>query len=232
MRTINNNELRLTNVGQEVTLVGWCSKKRNLGGLIFIDLRDRSGIVQLVVEPTNENYELAESVKNEYVLQVTGKVVERESKNKNIDTGDVEVIVSELKILNTAENPPLIIQDQTDALEDTRMKYRYLDIRRPIMQKNLMLRHKTTMSIRNYFDGEGFMEIETPCLGKSTPEGARDFLVPSRVHEGSFYALPQSPQIYKQLYHNEPITGQDLIFGVDFKKDLFKTKAIIKPFSG
>ena len=199
MRTINNNELRLTNVGEVVKLVGWCSKKRNLGGLIFIDLRDRSGIVQLVVEPNNENYELAESVKNEYVLQVSGKVVERESKNKNIDTGDVEVIVSELTILNTAENPPLIIQDQTDALEDTRMKYRYLDIRRPIMQKNLMLRHKTTMSIRNYFDSEGFMEIETPCLGKSTPEGARDFLVPSRVHQGSFYALPQSPQLYKQL---------------------------------
>ncbi len=199
MRTINNNDLRITHVGKEVTLVGWCSKKRNLGGLIFIDLRDRSGIAQLVIEPNNENYSLAEEVKNEYVLKATGKVVERESKNKNIPTGDVEVIVSELVILNTAENPPLIIQDQTDALEDTRMKYRYLDIRRPVMQKNLMLRHKTTMSIRNYFDSVGFMEIETPCLGKSTPEGARDFLVPSRVHEGSFYALPQSPQIYKQL---------------------------------
>ncbi len=199
MRTINNNDLRITHVGEEVTLVGWCSKKRNLGGLIFIDLRDRSGIAQLVIEPNNENYSLAEEVKNEYVLKATGKVVERESKNKNIPTGDVEVIVSELVILNTAENPPLIIQDQTDALEDTRMKYRYLDIRRPVMQKNLMLRHKTTMSIRNYFDSVGFMEIETPCLGKSTPEGARDFLVPSRVHEGSFYALPQSPQIYKQL---------------------------------
>lgn len=199
MRTKNNNDLRIENVGEVVTLVGWCSKKRNLGGLIFIDLRDRSGIAQLVVEPNNKNYDIASEVKNEYVLKATGKVVERESKNKNIATGDVEVIVSELEILNTAENPPLIIQDATDALEDTRMKYRYLDLRRPIMQRNLMLRHKTTISVRNFFDNEGFVEIETPFLGKSTPEGARDFLVPSRVHEGSFYALPQSPQIYKQL---------------------------------
>lgn len=174
-------------------------KKRNLGGLIFIDLRDRSGIVQLVIEPNNENYSKALDVKNEYVLYVTGLVVERQNKNENLPTGDIEVIVSELKILNEAENPPLLIQDQTDALEDTRMKYRYLDLRRPVMQKNLILRHRTMMATRNFFDAEGFVEIETPYLGKSTPEGARDFLVPSRLYAGSFYALPQSPQMYKQL---------------------------------
>lgn len=199
MRSKTNGELRINNIGETVNLVGWCSKKRNLGGLIFIDLRDRSGIVQLVIEPTNENYTKALDVKNEYVLNVTGLVVERQNKNGNLSTGDIEVIVSELKILNEAENPPLLIQNQTDALEDTRMKYRYLDLRRPIMQKNLILRHRTMMATRNFFDSEGFVEIETPYLGKSTPEGARDFLIPSRLYEGSFYALPQSPQMYKQL---------------------------------
>ena len=199
MRTKNNGELRISNVGETVTLCGWCSKKRNLGGLIFIDLRDRWGITQLVVNPENENYSLCESIKNEYVLKVTGKVVERSSKNANLPTGDIEVEVSKLEVLSTSEQPPLLIQDNTDALEDTRMKYRYLDLRRPCMQKNLIVRHKTTMAIRNYFDSLDFVEIETPFLGKSTPEGARDFLVPSRVHEGCFYALPQSPQLYKQL---------------------------------
>ena len=199
MRTKNNGELRLANVGEVVTLTGWCAKKRNLGGLIFIDLRDRYGITQLVVEPSNQNYNLASEVKNEYVLKVTGEVVERQSKNNNIPTGEVEVLVSELEVLNTAEQTPLLIQDNTDALEDTRMKYRYLDLRRPQMQRNLVLRHKTTIAVRNYFDELGFVEIETPFLGKSTPEGARDFLVPSRVHNGEFYALPQSPQLFKQL---------------------------------
>lgn len=199
MRSKTNGELRIENIGETVHLVGWCSKKRNLGGLIFIDLRDRSGIVQLVIEPNNENYSKALDVKNEYVLYVTGLVVERQNKNENLPTGDIEVIVSELKILNESENPPLLIQDQTDALEDTRMKYRYLDLRRPVMQKNLILRHRTMMATRNFFDAEGFVEIETPYLGKSTPEGARDFLVPSRLYAGSFYALPQSPQMYKQL---------------------------------
>lgn len=199
MRTKYNHEVRMNNVGETVTVVGWCSKKRNLGGLIFIDLRDRTGIVQLVVEPDNSNYQTAIDIKNEYVLKATGKVVERENKNPNLETGDVEIIVNELVILNTAETPPLLIQDATDALEDTRMKYRYLDLRRPSMQKNLMIRHKATIVTRNYFDEKGFIEIETPYLGKSTPEGARDFLVPSRVHDGSFYALPQSPQLYKQL---------------------------------
>ena len=199
MRTRNNNELRLTNVNEVVTLVGWCSKKRNLGGLIFIDLRDRYGITQLVVEPDNSMYEIANSVKNEYVLKATGKVVERQSKNPKLPTGEIEVIVSELTILNTAEQPPMLIQDDTDALEDTRMKYRYLDLRRPTMQRNLLLRHKVYIATRNYFDERDFIEVETPVLGKSTPEGARDFLVPSRLYEGSFYALPQSPQMYKQL---------------------------------
>lgn len=199
MRTKNNNELRISNVGETVTLVGWCSKKRNLGGLIFIDLRDRYGITQLVVEPNNKNYDIANNIKNEYVLKAIGHVVERQSKNPNLPTGDIEVIVDELVILNTAEQPPLLIQDNTDALEDTRMKYRYLDLRRPTMQKNLILRHKACMAIRNYFDSLNFVEVETPVLGKSTPEGARDFLVPSRLYKGSFYALPQSPQMYKQL---------------------------------
>lgn len=199
IRTINNNSLRMNNVGQHHTLVGWCSKKRNLGGLIFIDLRDRYGISQLVISPDSSFYGLASSVRNEYVLKATGEVVERSSKNPNIPTGDVELKVESLEILSTAEQPPFLIQDETDALEDLRMKYRYLDLRRPVMQNNFILRHKAAMSIRNYFDSLDFIEIETPFLGKSTPEGARDFLVPSRVHNGSFYALPQSPQMYKQL---------------------------------
>ena len=199
MRTNNNGELRITNVGQTVTLVGWCSKKRDLGGLVFIDLRDRYGITQLVVKPENEFYQLATAVKNEYVLQATGKVVERESKNKNIPTGEIEIDVEKLVVINEAEQPPLEIKDQTDALEDTRMKYRYLDLRRPAMYNNLLMRHKCTIAVRNYFDELDFVEVETPFLGKSTPEGARDFLVPSRVHQGSYYALPQSPQMYKQL---------------------------------
>lgn len=199
MRTRNNGELRIENVNEIVTLVGWCSKKRNLGGLIFIDLRDRYGITQIVVEPDNECYAIAEQVKSEYVLKVTGKVVERASKNLNIPTGSIEVVATEFEILNTAENPPFLIQDNTDALEDTRMKYRYLDLRRPVLQKNLITRHKVCMAIREYFDSVDFIEIETPFLGKSTPEGARDFLVPSRIYHGSFYALPQSPQLYKQL---------------------------------
>jgi aspartyl-tRNA synthetase len=199
MRSHNNGELRYINVGETVKLAGWVSKKRNLGGLIFIDLRDRYGITQIVSRPQDEVYSLLESVRNEYVLQVTGKVVERESKNKNLLTGDIEVIVSAVVVLNTAETTPLIIADVTDALEDVRMKYRYLDLRRPILQKNLILRHNLTKSVRTYFDNLDFIEIETPVFGKSTPEGARDYLVPSRVHPGKFYALPQSPQIYKQL---------------------------------
>lgn len=199
MRTHKNNELRLEHIGSTVTLVGWVAKKRHLGGIIFIDLRDRYGITQIVLGPTNPFYRQAEDVRNEYVLEVTGVVIERVSKNKNIPTGDIEVEVTKLTVLNTAEVTPLIIADETDALEDTRMKYRYLDLRRPSMQKNLILRHKAAIAVRNYLDGFDFIEVETPILGKSTPEGARDYLVPSRVHKGSFYALPQSPQMYKQL---------------------------------
>ena len=211
LRTHTNGELRLSNVNEQVTLTGWVSKKRDLGGLIFIDLRDRYGITQLVVNPDNPNYELAITLKNEYCIKASGKVVERSSKNMNLPTGEIEVIVEKLEILSEAELPPLLIQDQTDALEETRMKYRYLDLRRAPMQNNLIIRHKTTISIRNYFDKLGFIEIETPMLGKSTPEGARDFLVPSRVHEASFYALPQSPQLYKQLLM---VAGMDRYFQI------------------
>ncbi len=211
MRTNTNGELRIENVNETVTLTGWVSKKRDLGGLVFIDLRDRYGITQLVVNPENPNYEVAVSLKNEYCIKATGKVVERSNKNKNILTGDIEVEVEELVILSEAELPPLLIQDQTDALEETRMRYRYLDLRRPQMQNNLVIRHKTCISIRNYFDQLDFVEVETPMLGKSTPEGARDFLVPSRVHEGAFYALPQSPQLYKQLLM---VAGMDRYFQI------------------
>ena len=211
LRTHTNGELRINNVNEIVTLTGWVSKKRDLGGLLFIDLRDRYGITQLVVNPDNANYATALALKNEYCVKATGKVVERSSKNMNLPTGEIEVIVEKLEILSEAELPPLLIQDQTDALDEVRMKYRYLDLRRAPMQNNMVVRHKTTISIRNYFDKLGFVEIETPMLGKSTPEGARDFLVPSRVHEGSFYALPQSPQLYKQLLM---VAGMDRYFQI------------------
>ena len=211
LRTHTNGELRINNVNEIVTLTGWVSKKRDLGGLLFIDLRDRYGITQLVVNPDNANYATALALKNEYCVKATGKVVERSSKNMNLPTGEIEVIVEKLEVLSEAELPPLLIQDQTDALDEVRMKYRYLDLRRAPMQNNMVVRHKTTISIRNYFDKLGFVEIETPMLGKSTPEGARDFLVPSRVHEGSFYALPQSPQLYKQLLM---VAGMDRYFQI------------------
>ena len=198
-RTHNNGQLRIENVGASVALAGWVSKVRNLGGLIFIDLRDRHGITQIVCKPDNKCYSLLNDVKNEYVLQVLGKVIERESKNKNLPTGDIEVEVDEAFVLSKAKQTPMIIADQTDALEDLRMKYRYLDLRRPVMQKNLILRNNICKATRNYFDSRDFLEIETPIFAKSTPEGARDYVVPSRVHPGKFYALPQSPQIFKQL---------------------------------
>lgn len=199
MRTHNNNQLRIENVNETVTLAGWVAKKRNLGGLIFIDLRDRYGITQIVCKPDNPNYPLLETVKNEYVINVTGTVIERESKNKSLPTGDIEIEAKEVEVLSESEQPPMIIADETDALEDFRMKYRYLDLRRQILQKNLILRHQVTRAVRNYFDNQDFIEVETPVFGKSTPEGAREYFVPSRVHPGKFYALPQSPQIYKQL---------------------------------
>ena len=196
-RTHYNGELRLEHVGQEVSLIGWVAKKRNFGQLNFIDLRDRTGICQLLF---NEQFsEQIKPVRNEYLLHVHGKVIERKDKNPDLPTGEIEIEVSSFEIVNTAKTTPLIIADETDALEDTRLEYRYLDLRRPVMQKKLMMRHQITRSLRDFLDHHGFIEIETPMLGKSTPEGARDYLVPSRVHPGSFYALPQSPQLYKQL---------------------------------
>lgn len=198
--THHNNELTMNDIHKKVFLKGWAAKVRNLGGLIFIDLRDREGITQLVIKPENPFYEIGLKVKNEFVIEVKGKVIERESKNPQLKTGDIEVDVEELVILNTAETPPMMILDKTDALEDTRLKYRYLDLRRPVMQNYLVKRHQITQAIRSVLVDEGFLELETPILGKSTPEGARDYLVPSRLYPGTFYALPQSPQIYKQLF--------------------------------
>ncbi|MEH7544362.1 MULTISPECIES: aspartate--tRNA ligase [Bacillaceae] len=190
-------------VGEKVTLKGWVQKRRDLGGLIFIDLRDRSGIVQVVFNPdtSKEALEIAETIRNEYVLNVVGTVVGREAGtiNENITTGTIEVQAEEVTIINEAKTPPFQISDRTDASEDIRLKYRYLDFRRPVMFETLKMRHQVTKHIRNYLDSEGFLDIETPILTKSTPEGARDYLVPSRVHPGEFYALPQSPQLFKQL---------------------------------
>ena len=211
IRSHTNGELRLANLGEKVTLTGWVSKKRDLGGLIFIDLRDRYGITQLVVNPDNAYYEVASSLKSEYCIKAQGEVLERSNKNPHMPTGDIEINVTYLEILSTSLQPPLLIQDQTDALDEVRMRYRYLDLRRPVMQNNLLLRHKTCMACREYLDALNFVEVETPMLGKSTPEGARDFLVPSRVYPGSFYALPQSPQLYKQLLM---VAGMDRYFQI------------------
>lgn len=208
-RTHNNGELRLQDVNSEVTLCGWVSKCRNFGALVFIDLRDRYGITQLVF---NEDIAAQISdVRNEYVLQVKGTVVERKDKNPKLETGEIEVVVSEVKIVNTAITTPMIIADETDALEDTRLKYRYLDLRRPCLQKNLILRNRITLLVRNYLAKYGFTEVETPILCRSTPEGARDYLVPSRISKGQFYALPQSPQLYKQLLM---VGGMDRYFQI------------------
>ena len=198
MKRYNNNDFNIKNVGENVELYGWASKVRNLGGIIFIDLRDRSGKVQLLINPDNNCYEEATKVRNEYVLKVNGIIEERQSKNANMATGEIEVNVSSLEILNEAETPVFEL-DKDDALEDTRLKYRYLDLRRDNIKNNLITRHKITMAARKFLSDNGFIEVETPILSKSTPEGARDYLVPSRVNKGNFYALPQSPQIYKQL---------------------------------
>jgi aspartyl-tRNA synthetase len=196
-RTHHNGDLRLENVNEHVELVGWVAKKRNFGQLVFIDLRDRSGICQLVFDESMS--EALKDIRNEYVLSVSGTVLQRKDANPDLKTGEIEVKVENFEIINKAKTTPLIIADETDALEDTRLQYRYLDLRRPVMQNKLIMRHKITRSMREYLDNNDFIEIETPMLGKSTPEGARDYLVPSRVHPGSFYALPQSPQLYKQL---------------------------------
>ena len=198
MKEIENSSLRLTDKDREVTLYGWVQKKRDLGGVCFIDLRDRSGIVQLVARD-GECYRIASELKSESVIKAKGIVSERECKNKNIPTGDIEIELSEIEVLNISKDLPFEISDDTTALEDTRLKYRYLDIRRREVTNNLITRHKITMAIRNFLDKENFLEVETPVLCKSTPEGARDYLVPSRVNKGKFYALPQSPQLFKQL---------------------------------
>ena len=196
-------EVPESSVGEKVTLKGWVQKRRDLGGLIFIDLRDRSGIVQVVFNPdlSKEALETAEKIRNEYVLDVAGTVVSREpgTVNDNLKTGKIEVHAEQVTIINEAKTPPFTISDKTDASEDVRLKYRYLDFRRPVIFETLKMRHQVTKQIRDFLDGEGFLDIETPILTKSTPEGARDYLVPSRVHPGEFYALPQSPQLFKQL---------------------------------
>ncbi|MGN1344847.1 MAG: aspartate--tRNA ligase, partial [Traorella sp.] len=208
-RTHNCGELNLNHVNETVTLCGWVNKRRNFGALVFIDLRDREGLTQCVFDESISQKIV--NVRNEYVLQVTGQVVERKDKNPKLKTGDIEIKVEEVVIINSAETTPLIIANETDALEDTRLKYRYLDLRRECLQSNLKLRHQVTLLTRNYLSNLGFLEIETPILCKSTPEGARDYLVPSRISKGSFYALPQSPQIYKQLLM---IGGMDKYFQI------------------
>lgn len=197
MRTIENGALTREHCKEQVTLVGWVAKRRNFGSIVFIDLRDRSGIVQLVIN--QEELPEVSQVRNEYVLQVCGQVDLRKDPNPKLKTGEVEVIVHELVIVNSAKTPPIIVADETDALEDTRLKYRYLDLRRPVMQQKLMMRSKMVKAMREALDELDFTEVETPMLTRSSPEGAREYLVPSRVHDGQFYALAQSPQIFKQL---------------------------------
>ncbi len=212
-RTHTCGELTLENIQQTVTLSGWIQKIRHLGGMIFIDLRDRYGITQLAFnhEERPELCERAEKLGREWVIQVTGTVIERYSKNKNIPTGDIEIEVHELNVLNAAEVPPFTIEDESDGGDELRMKYRYLDIRRNPVKNNLIFRHKLGLEIRKYLSGQGFLEIETPFLVNSTPEGARDFLVPSRMNPGEFYALPQSPQTLKQLLM---MAGMDRYFQI------------------
>ncbi|MDE7389442.1 MAG: aspartate--tRNA ligase, partial [Lachnospiraceae bacterium] len=200
-RTHYCGDLRIGDVGKEVTVFGWVAKQRDLGQLIFIDLRDRTGIVQLSFDDSSDRdiFEKAAQCRSEFVLGAVGTVMERSSKSDKLATGDIEIKVTELRILGESETPPFEITEDCNTGEATRLKYRYLDLRRSNLQQNIILRHKIAKATRDYFDEKGFIEIETPMLIKSTPEGARDFLVPSRIHKGSFYALPQSPQIYKQL---------------------------------
>jgi aspartyl-tRNA synthetase len=202
-RTYYCGEVTEQNIGEKIKIKGWVQKRRDLGGLIFIDLRDRSGIVQVVFNPEESKDALAtaEAVRNEYVLDIEGTVVAREAGtvNENIPTGKIEVKAEQVAIINAAKNPPFVIANQTEVSEDVRLKYRYLDLRRPVMYETFKMRHEVTKTIRNYLDEQGFLDVETPILTKSTPEGARDYLVPSRVHPGEFYALPQSPQLFKQM---------------------------------
>ncbi|NPA67771.1 MAG: aspartate--tRNA ligase [Chlorobi bacterium] len=224
-RTHNCGELRISDVNKKVKLSGWVQKTRKLGGMTFIDLRDRYGITQLVFndETDAELSEKAQKIGREFVISISGTVTEREAKNKDLPTGDIEITVNELNILSKSEVPPFTIENETDGGEEIRLKYRYLDLRRPAVQKGIILRHKMAQEIRNFLSNKGFLEIETPFLIKSTPEGARDFVVPSRMSEGKFYALPQSPQVFKQLLM---IGGYDKYFQItkcfrdeDFRAD-------------
>lgn len=213
-RTTTCGDLRLANVNQTVTLAGWVQKVRDKGFMMWIDLRDRYGITQLILDETRTDKAIIEQAKTlgrEFVIQVKGTVIEREAKNNHIATGEIEILVSEINILNQAKLPPFTIEDETDGGDELRMKYRYLDIRRNPVRENLIFRHKVAMEVRNYMSNQGFIEIETPYLIKSTPEGARDFVVPSRMNEGQFYALPQSPQTFKQLLM---VGGMDKYFQI------------------
>jgi aspartyl-tRNA synthetase len=215
IRTHDCGELKERNIGEKVVLNGWVDRRRDLGGLIFIWLRDRYGITQIVFEPdiNKEAYELAKKLRNEFVVSIEGKVRKRPDNavNKELNTGEVDILADKIIILNESETPPFAVKDDTDAFEDLRLKYRYLDLRRPALQKVLLLRHRMYQLVRKYFDENNFVEIETPVLMKSTPEGARDYLVPSRIHKGKFYALPQSPQQYKQLLM---VSGFDRYFQI------------------
>ncbi|NOQ41729.1 MAG: aspartate--tRNA ligase, partial [Desulfuromusa sp.] len=214
-RTHHCGDLTSEQIGQEVCVMGWVQRRRDHGGLIFIDLRDREGIVQLALDPDRDlpSHQKAEQVRNEYVLAARGKVSPRPegTVNPKMKTGEVEIEISELRILNRSETPPFMLDEFTEVAENIRLKYRYLDLRRPALQKNMLMRHLVAKTVRNYFDGQGFIEIETPVLTKSTPEGARDYLVPSRVNTGNFYALPQSPQLFKQLLM---VSGFDRYFQI------------------
>ena len=210
-RTKTCGELRLTNTGETVTLAGWVQRIRKMGGMTFVDLRDRYGITQLAFNQGTEAFEQANALGREYVIQVTGTVIERQSKNAQLETGEIEIDVQKLAVLNAAVTPPFTIEDETDGGDDIRMKYRYLDLRRSCVRKNLELRHRMAFEVRRYLDQQGFLEVETPVLVNSTPEGARDFVVPSRMNPGQFYALPQSPQILKQLLM---VSGFDRYFQI------------------
>lgn len=212
-RTNTCGELRISDAGKKTTLAGWVQRIRKMGGMTFVDLRDRYGITQLVFnsETDSDLFEAANKLGREFVIQITGTVEERSNKNHHLPTGDIEIIVSELNVLNKSDVPPFTIEDETDGGDDLRMKYRYLDLRRPAVRKNLELRHRMAFEIRRYLDGKGFLEVETPVLIKSTPEGARDFVVPSRMNPGQFYALPQSPQTFKQLLM---VSGFDRYFQI------------------
>jgi aspartyl-tRNA synthetase len=215
VRTHYCGELREDDVGKTVTLMGWAATRRDLGGVVFVDLRDREGLCQVVARPevSKDAHDKADHVRSEYVIAVTGEVAARsaDTVNPNLDTGKIEVLAREIRVLSEAKTPVFPIEDEIDTHEEVRLKHRYLDLRRPRMQRNIRLRHQAVMEVRRYLDEQGFYEIETPMLGKSTPEGARDYLVPSRVHHGSFYALPQSPQLFKQLLM---ISGLDKYFQI------------------